>query len=103
LGPDGFARKLSVLEQTDEKRPAEPFLPHLIMPAHHDVRVSSVHVRRLRGNLAAAADCGEGFCRLILIPGVGARTVRALAIIAEVSRGAKAEARAAVAGDCSQH
>jgi len=31
-------------------------LPHLIMPAHHDVRAGDVNARRLHGNLAAAAD-----------------------------------------------
>jgi hypothetical protein len=51
------------------------------MPAHHDVRAKDVNVRRLRGTLAAAADCGpEDFPALLLTPGVGARTVRALAM-----------------------
>jgi hypothetical protein len=59
------------------------------MPAHHDVRAKDVNVRRLRGNLAAAADCGpEDFPALLLTPGVGARTVRALAMVAEVVHGA---------------
>jgi uncharacterized protein len=33
---------------------AEPLLPHLIMPAHHEVRSDDVIARRLHGNLAAA-------------------------------------------------
>ena len=37
---------------------AQMRLPHLHMPAHHDVRSSDVMVRRLHGNLAAAADRG---------------------------------------------
>lgn len=49
LGPDGIARELSALAQGEEKPAAQPLLPHLIMPAHHDVRASDVHVRRLRG------------------------------------------------------
>jgi hypothetical protein len=89
LGPDGIARELTALEQADETPSAEPLLPHLIMPAHHDVRASDVHVRRLRGNLAAAADRGaKDFSDLLLTPGVGARTVRALAMVAEVVHGA---------------
>jgi hypothetical protein len=59
------------------------------MPAHHDVRASDVMVRRLHGNLAAAADRGPAdFSELLLTPGVGARTVRALAMVAEVVHGA---------------
>ena len=45
--------------------------------------------RRLHGNLAAAADRGpKDFPDLLLTPGVGARTVRALAMVAEVMHGA---------------
>jgi hypothetical protein len=89
LGPDGIARELSTLTQGEEKPTAQSFLPHLIMPAHHDVRASDVHVRRLRGNLAAAAERGaKDFTELLLTPGIGARTVRALAMVAEVVHGA---------------
>jgi hypothetical protein len=64
-------------------------LPHLIMPAHHDVRAEDIVTRRLHGNLAAAAECGpQDFSELLLVPGVGARTVRALAQVAEVVHGA---------------
>jgi len=64
-------------------------LPHLIMPAHHDVRAEDVVVRRLHGALAAAAErAPHDFTDLLLTPGVGARTVRALAMVAEVVHGA---------------
>src|SRR5262249_43495040 len=64
-------------------------LPHLIMPAHHHVRASDVVVRRLHGNFAAAAERGPAdFAQLLLTPGIGARTVRALAMVAEVVHGA---------------
>ena len=64
-------------------------LPHLVMPAHHDVRESDVNMRRLHGTLAAAADRGPvDFEQLLLTPGVGARTVKALAMVAEVVHGA---------------
>ena len=64
-------------------------LPHLVLPAHHDVRASDVHLRRLHGNLAAAAERGPAdFPDLLLTPGVGARTVQALAMVAEVVHGA---------------
>ena len=59
------------------------------MPAHHDVRSEDIVTRRLHGNLAAAAECGpQDFSELLLVPGVGARTVRALAQVAEVVHGA---------------
>ncbi len=90
-GPDRVARELAMLEASDrfDPCPAQPLLPHLIMPSHHDVRGSDVIARRLHGNLAAAADRGpQDFPELLLTPGVGARTVRALALVAEVVHGA---------------
>src|SRR5947207_358558 len=45
LGPDRIARELRAFEDRDRvpsKHPAEPLLPHLVMPAHHDVRSSDV-------------------------------------------------------------
>jgi uncharacterized protein len=94
LGPDGIARELRGMELRGQElaqppRTEQPLLPHLIMPAHHEVRPSDVFERRLRGNLAAAADCGPAdFPELLLIPGVGPRTVQALAMVAEVVHGA---------------
>ena len=59
------------------------------MPAHHDVRSSDVFTRRLHGTLAAAAERGPvDFPELLLTPGVGARTVQSLAMVAEVVHGA---------------
>jgi hypothetical protein len=70
-----------------ESRP----LSHLRMPAHHDVRASDVELKRLHATLAAAADRGpEDFAELLLTPGVGARTVESLAMVAEVVHGAPA-------------
>jgi uncharacterized protein len=69
--------------------PGNDALPHLHMPAHHDVRASDVLMRRLHGTLAAAADRGPAdFAELLLVPGVGARTVASLALVAEVVHGA---------------
>src|SRR5690606_40605056 len=63
-------------------------LPYLKMPAHHDVRASDVVLKRLHGALAAAADRGpQDFTDVLLTPGVGARTVEALALVAEVLHG----------------
>ncbi|MFL5414955.1 MAG: DUF763 domain-containing protein, partial [Myxococcales bacterium] len=64
-------------------------LPHLQMPAHHDVRPTDVFLRRVHATLAAAAENGPAdFADLLLQPGVGARTVEALAAVAEIVHGA---------------
>ena len=91
-GPDRILRELARIEGTDAA-PAPPqqqtLLPHLVMPAHHDVRAEDVVARRLHGTLAAAADRGpQDFSELLLVPGIGARTVWALAMVAEVVHGA---------------
>ncbi|TIN31021.1 MAG: DUF763 domain-containing protein, partial [Mesorhizobium sp.] len=58
-------------------------------PAHHDVRESDIVMRRLHGNIAAAIESGpKDFPELLLVPGVGPRTVRALAMVSEVVHGA---------------
>jgi hypothetical protein len=88
LGPDGIVAKLAALQPAPEPAP-QPLLPHLSLPAHHDVRAEDVVLRRLHGVLAAAAERGPtDFPELLLTPGVGARTVRALAQVAEVVHGA---------------
>jgi hypothetical protein len=64
-------------------------LPHLRLPSHHDVKRADVRMRRLHATLAAAADRGPtDFAELLLTPGVGARTVEALAMVSEVVHGA---------------
>ncbi len=91
LGPDGIVREVGRLEGRDAEPEGadEPMLPHLVMPAHHDVRPKDVLLRRLHASLGAAADNGPAdFSELLLVPGVGARTVRSLAMVAEVIHGA---------------
>jgi hypothetical protein len=62
--------------------------PRLALPGHHDVRAGDVVLRRLHGALAAAAARGPvDFADLLLTPGLGARTVLALAMAAEVVHG----------------
>jgi hypothetical protein len=66
-----------------------PQLPHLRLPHHHDVQASDVELRRLHGTLAAAAERKlDDFADLLLTPGIGPRTVAALAFVAEVVHGA---------------
>jgi hypothetical protein len=95
-GPDHTLRILRQLRGTDTGNlslfaDGEASLPHLRLPAHHDVRASDVALPRLHAALAAAADRGpKDFEELLLTPGVGARTVESLALVAEVIHGAPA-------------
>ncbi|MBR0698198.1 DUF763 domain-containing protein [Bradyrhizobium lablabi] len=86
LGPDGITDQYIALT---DRTASQPSLPHLVMPPHHEVRSSDVFTRRLHGTLAAAAERGPlDFPELLLTPGVGARTVQSLAMVAEVVHGA---------------
>lgn len=87
MSPDQIVGELAALD--GKQPPAQGMLPHLVMPAHHDIRSSDVFTRRLHGTLAAAAERGPvDFPELLLTPGVGLRTVRSLAMVAEVVHGA---------------
>jgi hypothetical protein len=94
LGPDRIARQFRQIRAPEGPpaaagRPAQGRLPHLVMPAHHDVRPHDVFARRLHASLAAAAERGPAdFPELLLVPGIGPRTVAALAMVAEVVHGA---------------
>jgi hypothetical protein len=59
------------------------------MPAHHDVRAKDVDLKRLGAVLAVAHErelCD--FASLLLVEGLGPRTLQSLALIAEVVHGA---------------
>ena len=85
LGPDRIVRAFSALIDRPQ---VQLELPHLVMPAHHDVRSSDVFSRRLHGTLAAVAERGANdFPELLLTPGIGARSLQALAMVAEVVHG----------------
>ncbi len=97
-GPDrvidalGRARAVAALAKPKPQQsplPAQLPLPHLQLPAHHDVRSMDVVLRRLHASLSAAAQAGpQDFAELLLVPGVGARTVESLALVGEVIHGA---------------
>ena len=92
LGPERIAREWAKLVPArHSRRPAvaASFCRTLRCQRHHDVRAADVIIRRLHGNLAAAAENGpKDFAELLLTPKVGARTVQALALVAEVVHGA---------------
>jgi hypothetical protein len=88
LGPARLAREAAAVERGPAPPSAEPMLPHLALPDHHEVRAEDVILRRLHGTLAAAAEAGpKDFPELLLVPGIGARTIRSIAMVAEVIHG----------------
>jgi hypothetical protein len=61
----------------------------LVMPAHHDVRAKDVDLKRLGAVLAMAHEQDlRDFASLLLVEGLGPRTLQSLALIAEVVHGA---------------
>ena len=61
----------------------------LILPAHHDVRASDVNMKRLGAMLAMTREMQpENFEDLLLLKGVGPRTMQSLALVSEVIHGA---------------
>lgn len=65
-----------------------PEVQKLILPGHHDVRVEDVNLKRLGSILALAHDKGlRDFESLLLLEGVGPRTVQSLALVSEIIHG----------------
>ncbi len=63
----------------------------LVMPAHHEVRAKDVDLKRLGAVLALAYDQDlRDFASLLLVEGLGPRTLQSLALVAEVIHGAPA-------------
>jgi uncharacterized protein len=63
-------------------------IQHLIMPGHHDVRSEDVNLKRLGAVLWLAHDSQpKDFEELLLLEGVGPRTVQSLALVSEVIHG----------------
>lgn len=87
--PEHILAEVSKREKSIARETEQLSLLHLDMPMHHDVRAENISLRRLHGNIAAAIDRGpEDFSELLLTPGVGARTILALSMVAEVIHGA---------------
>jgi hypothetical protein len=61
----------------------------LVMPSHHEVRSDNVDLRRLGAVLALAHERElSDFASLLLVEGLGPRTLQSLALVAEVIHGA---------------
>ena len=63
-------------------------IQHLVMPGHHDVRSEDVNLKRLGTVLWLAHDAQpKDFEELLMLEGVGPRTVQSLALVSEVIHG----------------
>jgi hypothetical protein len=82
--------KASMLEIVKEKPSVMlPEIQRLLMPSHHDVRVKDVNLKRLGSVLNLAQDRSLlDFESLLLLEGVGPRTIQSLALVSEVIYGA---------------
>jgi hypothetical protein len=78
---------VSLLREPPQRQMDE--IRRLVLPTHHEVRPQDVDSRRLGAALALAyeSDLRE-FVDALLVPGVGPRTLLALALVAEVVHGA---------------
>ena len=82
--------KSGILELTKEKpkaimKEAQRFV---MMPSHHDVRAEDVDLKRLGSILALAHDTDiRNFDELLLLWGVGPRTLQSLTLVSEVIHG----------------
>jgi hypothetical protein len=76
------------------KEPVEVSLQEarkLTMPRHHDVRATDVDLKRLGAVLVVAYEQElRDFASLLLVEGLGPRTLQSLALVAEVVHGAPA-------------
>ena len=78
---------LNIVEQPIASSLAE--VRKLTMPVHHDVRAQNVDLKRLGAVLAVAHEQElRDFASLLLVEGLGPRTLQSLALIAEVVHGA---------------
>ncbi|MGV3631003.1 MAG: DUF763 domain-containing protein [Bacteroidota bacterium] len=68
-----------------------PEIQKIVLPSHHDVRAKDVNMKRL-GSLLTFAHERElnDFESLVLLEGVGPRTIQSLALVSEVIHGAPA-------------
>ncbi|MCW3465637.1 DUF763 domain-containing protein [Chitinophaga nivalis] len=81
--------KAGILQLTREK-PAHllPEIRHLIMPTHHEVRAENVNLKRLGSVLALAHETRPAdFTSLLMLEGLGPRTLQSLTLVSEVIHG----------------
>jgi hypothetical protein len=89
------AARTGVLALTREKpETMMQDIQRLVLPAHHDVRAEDVDLKRLGAILWLAHDRRPAdFEELVLLEGVGPRTLQSLALVSEVLYGAPSRFR----------
>lgn len=86
---DASPTKAGMLRLIQEK-PAHllPEIRNLVMPSHHDVRAENIDLKRLGSVLAVAHERQLiDFESLLLLEGVGPRTLQSLTLVSEVIHG----------------
>jgi len=79
-------KSLLILNEHPERMLKE--INHLVMPNHHDVRMKDVNMKRLGAMLwLAHENKPEDFEELLMLRGMGPRTVQSLALVSEVIYG----------------
>jgi len=83
---DTKARTLEIAKENPDKIIRE--INHLVMPDHHDVRIKNVNVKRLGAMLwLTHEEQPADFEELLLLKGMGPRTLQSLALVSEVIYG----------------
>lgn len=78
----------SILSLMQEPAKHLPEIHQLLMPAHHDVRMKDVNMKRLGAVLAIASEKEIlDFETLLLLEGVGPRTIQSLTLVSEIIYG----------------
>lgn len=78
---------LEIVQENPDRMVSE--IQKIILPSHHDVRAEDVNLKRLGSILALAHEKDlRDFESLLLLEGVGPRTIQSLALVSEVIHGA---------------
>jgi hypothetical protein len=78
---------LEIVHENPDRMVSE--IQKIILPSHHDVRAKDVNLKRLGSILALAHEKDlRDFESLLLLEGVGPRTIQSLALVSEVIHGA---------------
>ncbi|OEK04558.1 DUF763 domain-containing protein [Roseivirga misakiensis] len=88
--PQAQATKTSILNLTREKPELIQKVAqrYVMMPSHHDVKAKDIDLKRLGATLALAHDTDiSQFDELLLLKGVGPRTLQSLTLVSEVIHG----------------
>lgn len=77
---------LNIAQENPDKMLSE--IRKIVMPRHHDVQISDVNMKRLGAVLTLAHETPlQNFESLLLLEGVGPRTVQSLTLVSEVIYG----------------